>query len=121
MLAFQTLDLERRLTQIRTAAEISRTLGSILDPQELLQRVVDLIKERFDLYYVGVFQVDENRRFAQLVAVEQPDIISLQEVQAKQVKALQVAGYRTIAGPNANCVFFRFGNALLTKHRITKH
>jgi endonuclease/exonuclease/phosphatase family metal-dependent hydrolase len=60
-------------------------------------------------------------RFAQLVAVEQPDIISLQEVQAKQVKALQVAGYRTIAGPNANCVFFRFGNALLTKHRIIYH
>ncbi len=67
-LARQTVDLEKRLTQIRTAAEISRTLGSILDPQELLQKVVDLIKERFDLYYVGVFQVDENRRFAQLVA-----------------------------------------------------
>lgn len=67
-LASQTVDLERRLTQIRTAAEISRTLGTILDPQELLQRVADLIRERFDLYYVGVFQVDENRRFAQLVA-----------------------------------------------------
>lgn len=68
LLAMQTLDLERRLTQIRTAAEISRTLGTILDPQELLQRVADLIQQRFDLYYVGVFQVDENRRFAQLVA-----------------------------------------------------
>lgn len=68
MLAIQTLDLERRLTQIRTAAEISRTLGTILDPQELLQRVADLIQQRFGLYYVGVFQVDENRRFAQMVA-----------------------------------------------------
>jgi len=68
MLALQTQDLERRLIQIRTAAEISRTLGTILDPAELLQRVADLIQERFNLYYVGVFQVDENRRFAQLVA-----------------------------------------------------
>ena len=68
LLAMQTQDLERRLTQIRTAAEISRTLGTILDPQELLQRVADLIQQRFDLYYVGVFQVDENSRFAQLVA-----------------------------------------------------
>ncbi len=68
MLAVQTMDLERRLTQIRTAAEISRTLGTILDPQDLLQQVADLIQQRFNLYYVGVFQVDENRRFALLVA-----------------------------------------------------
>lgn len=67
-LAIQTTDLERRLTQIRAAAEISRTLGTILEPQDLMQRVVDLVKERFDLYYVGVFQVDDNRRFAELVA-----------------------------------------------------
>jgi endonuclease/exonuclease/phosphatase family metal-dependent hydrolase len=60
-------------------------------------------------------------RFAQLVAAEQPDIISLQEVQAKQIKALQIAGYRLITGPNANYAFFRFGNALLTKHRLIYH
>ena len=47
LLAMQTQDLERRLTQIRTAAEISRTLGTILDPQELLQRVADLIQARY--------------------------------------------------------------------------
>jgi endonuclease/exonuclease/phosphatase family metal-dependent hydrolase len=60
-------------------------------------------------------------RFAQLVAVEQPDIISLQEIQAKQVKTLQIAGYQAISGPNANYVCFRFGNALLTRHQIIYH
>ncbi|MGD2027765.1 MAG: GAF domain-containing protein [Anaerolineales bacterium] len=64
----QTNDLEKRLVQIRTAAEISRTLGTIRDPQDLLQQVVDLIQSRFGLYYVGVFLLDENRRFAILVA-----------------------------------------------------
>jgi GAF domain-containing protein len=64
----RSMDLQRRLVQIRTAAEISRSLGTILNPQELLQQVVDLIQTRFDLYYTGVFLVDDNRRFATLAA-----------------------------------------------------
>ena len=32
----------------------------------LLQKVADLIKERFDLYYVGIFLVDEAREYAVL-------------------------------------------------------
>ncbi len=50
-------DLERRTTQLRTAAEVSRAASSILDPDVLIQQVVDLIRERFDLYYVGLFLV----------------------------------------------------------------
>ncbi|HKJ28110.1 MAG TPA: GAF domain-containing protein, partial [Anaerolineales bacterium] len=61
-------DLERRLVQIRTAAEISRSLGTILDPKELLNTVADLIQTRFNLYYVGVFLIDEFSRYAILQA-----------------------------------------------------
>ncbi len=61
-------NLERRSRQIRTAAEISRAITGVLNPQALLQEVVDLIKERFGLYYAGVFLVDEQRRFAVLHA-----------------------------------------------------
>jgi GAF domain-containing protein len=68
LLALQTIDLERRVAQIRTAAEIASTMGAILDPEELMQNVADLIRERFDLYYVGIFTVDENRRYANLAA-----------------------------------------------------
>lgn len=52
-------DLERRALQLETAAEVSRAASSILDPDNLMQQVVDLVCERFGLYYVGLFLVDD--------------------------------------------------------------
>jgi len=51
--------LARRAMQLQTGAEISRAAGSIVDPKELMAKVVDLIRERFGLYYVGLFLVDQ--------------------------------------------------------------
>jgi GAF domain-containing protein len=62
----RTTKLERRETQIRTAAEISRAISAELDPNTIFQQVVDLMKERLDLYYVGVFMLDDSERFAVL-------------------------------------------------------
>jgi len=45
--------------RLQTAAEVSRTASSILDPDALTQQVVDLVQERLDLYYAGLFLVDE--------------------------------------------------------------
>jgi GAF domain-containing protein len=64
----RTLDIQRRLVQVRTAAEISRTISRIKNPDMIFQQVVELVKERFDLYYVGVFIVDPSRRYAVLRA-----------------------------------------------------
>ena len=64
----RTGDLERRLVQLRTAGEITNALGAVLDPQALLQQVVDLVQQRFELYYVGVFLVDERSENAVLRA-----------------------------------------------------
>ena len=64
----RTQALERRLAQIRNAAEITKTMGAILDPDELMNQVANLVKNRFDLYYVGIFTVDERRRYAELSA-----------------------------------------------------
>jgi PAS domain S-box-containing protein len=50
--------LGRRSRQLQTAAEVSRAVSSILDPDALLPQVVDLVRERFDLYYAGLFLVD---------------------------------------------------------------
>jgi PAS domain S-box-containing protein len=50
---------ERFTTRLETAAEISEQTGAILDPDELLQTVIPLIKERFGLYYVHVYTLDE--------------------------------------------------------------
>ena len=50
--------LKRRHNQLQTAAEVSRVATSILDPDKMVQRVVELSRERFDLYYAGLFLVD---------------------------------------------------------------
>lgn len=55
---------ESRAAKIQIAAEVSRVVSSILKPKELMQQIVELIRARFDLYYVGLFLVQEGRRFA---------------------------------------------------------
>jgi sensor domain CHASE-containing protein/GAF domain-containing protein len=57
-----------RLNQLRTVAEISQTVTSVLDPQALSQQVVDLVKDRFNLYYVGAFLLDDKGEYALLRA-----------------------------------------------------
>jgi len=61
-------DVQRRASRLLAAAEISRVTTSILTLDELLPQAVNLIRERFDLYYAGIFLVDENRRWAILRA-----------------------------------------------------
>jgi GAF domain-containing protein len=64
----RTDELRRRLNQIRTAAEISRSISSELKVETLLNQVVNLIKDRFQLYYVGVFLLDARGEYAVLQA-----------------------------------------------------
>jgi GAF domain-containing protein/HAMP domain-containing protein len=66
--ADRTRDLERRAVQLETAAEVGRAAASILDLDSLLFRVVDLVRERFGLYYTGLFLVDDSGDFAMLEA-----------------------------------------------------
>jgi GAF domain-containing protein len=57
--AERTSDLQRRTRQIEAASEVSHVATSILDSNELMQKVVEMIRKSFDLYYVGLFLVDE--------------------------------------------------------------
>jgi len=50
--------VENHALQLQTAAEISRATSEILEVDELLTRSVNLIRDRFDLYYVGLFLVE---------------------------------------------------------------
>ncbi|GAB4488543.1 MAG: hypothetical protein Fur0016_14380 [Anaerolineales bacterium] len=52
--------LERRSQLLKVAARVSRAASAILDPAELSQQVVDLVQQRFGLYYVGLFLLDES-------------------------------------------------------------
>lgn len=55
--ALLTQQIKRRALQIQTAAEVSGAASGILDPDQLIQQVVDLVQERFELRYVGLFLV----------------------------------------------------------------
>jgi GAF domain-containing protein/HAMP domain-containing protein len=62
----RTADLEQRSAYLQASAEVSRAAASILDPDVLIRQVVELIRERFSLYYAGLFLVDEARTWAVL-------------------------------------------------------
>ncbi|MBN1976853.1 MAG: GAF domain-containing protein [Anaerolineae bacterium] len=60
--------LERRSARLQTAAEVSTAASSILDLDDLIRRVVELARERFGLYYAGLFLVDRDGKWAVLRA-----------------------------------------------------
>ncbi len=57
-----------RTQGLEAVAEVARATTSVLDPNRLLPEMVNLVKERFGFYYVGLFLVDEARRYAVLRA-----------------------------------------------------
>ena len=66
--ADRTREMERRSSYQEASAEVGRAASSILDTDRLIRQVVDLIRERFGLYYVGLFLVDEAGEWAVLQA-----------------------------------------------------
>jgi GAF domain-containing protein len=61
-------DLDRRLLQIRTVAEITSKVQGVLDQEQLIIQMVNLVRDRFGLYYVGVFLLDPRQEYAVLRA-----------------------------------------------------
>ena len=66
--AERTQALERRTIQLQAAAEVGRTVTAVLETERLAQQVVELARRRFELYYVGLFLVDEAGEGATLQA-----------------------------------------------------
>jgi PAS domain S-box-containing protein len=61
-------DISYRSTQLQTIAEISKSISTFLDLDGLTNQAVHVIRDRFDLYYVGLFLVDEAHEYAVLRA-----------------------------------------------------
>jgi PAS domain S-box-containing protein len=52
--------IARRAAELQTVARVSTTTSTVLNPDELLQTVVDLTKERFDLYHAHIYLADDS-------------------------------------------------------------
>ncbi|NPA06890.1 MAG: GAF domain-containing protein [Chloroflexi bacterium] len=58
----------RRAQQLELASQIARDISSTLNLQELLERAVNLIRERFGYYHAAIFLLDERGEYAEIRA-----------------------------------------------------
>jgi GAF domain-containing protein/methyl-accepting chemotaxis protein len=60
--------LQTRADQFEAIAQLARTITSIQDPETLLPRITKLVSQQFGFYHVGLFLLDESRKYAVLSA-----------------------------------------------------
>jgi GAF domain-containing protein len=53
---------------LQATAEVAQITATEFDLSRLLNKAVELIRERFDIYHAQVFLIDETREFANLIA-----------------------------------------------------
>jgi GAF domain-containing protein/HAMP domain-containing protein len=70
--ADRTQDLQDQTLRLRISAEIARDAASSHSLDQLLDRAVILIQERFGLYHTGIFLLDNNHEYAVLAASPTP-------------------------------------------------
>jgi GAF domain-containing protein len=80
-------EINRRAAQLQAAAEIARVATGLLDTETLLGRAARLIQDRFGLYHVGVFLLDESGRTA-----------VLQQAAGEMADEIQARGHRVQVG-----------------------
>lgn len=66
--AERTNELEVRSRYLQASAEVGQAASMTLETDQLIQQTVELVRERFELYYVGLFLVDERSEWAVLRA-----------------------------------------------------
>lgn len=64
----RTEELETRASQLRSSANISRTIAEMQNISELMETATRLASERFGYYHVGLYLLDERKRSAFLQA-----------------------------------------------------
>lgn len=62
------LDLAKRALELATVAKVGTAATTILEPEELLQSVVDLTKSDFDLYHAHIYLLNESGDALELAA-----------------------------------------------------
>jgi GAF domain-containing protein/HAMP domain-containing protein len=64
----QAGEVERRSSYLTAAAELGQAASSNLETDKLIQQVIDIIQKQFSLYYVGLFLLSEDGKWAELRA-----------------------------------------------------
>ncbi len=59
---------QRRVMHLEAGAQVAQELGSIFDPDQLLERAAFLISRSFGFYHTGIFLIDETEEWAILRA-----------------------------------------------------
>lgn len=67
-LAQRTQELERRANYLEATATVAHDVASELDPDLLLDRIVNLVTKQFDFYHTGLFLIEAGREYATLRA-----------------------------------------------------
>jgi GAF domain-containing protein len=84
--------------QLQTAAEVAAAATGVLNLEEVVEASVNLIKERFGLYYVGLFLVDYDKKEAVLVSGTD----EAGRLQVQENRRLRVGGQSLIGGATAD-------------------
>lgn len=58
--------VNERTEQLKATLEVSHVASTILDPDELINKVVNLITDRFGYYYSAIFLIDDSGQWAVL-------------------------------------------------------
>ncbi|MBT3322225.1 MAG: GAF domain-containing protein [Anaerolineae bacterium] len=59
-------EIETRTEHIKASSEVGRAVSSILDPEELIEKIVSLITERLGYYYAAIFIISPDGSWAEL-------------------------------------------------------
>lgn len=68
----RTRQLEKKTAQLQAAAQVAREAAAIRQVDELLNRVVHLISERFGFYHAGIFIADQAGQYVVLQTTSSP-------------------------------------------------
>ncbi len=61
-------EVDKRINQLKTTAQVAQEANLIRDLDQLLSRTANLISERFGFYHVGIFLLDARGEYAELKA-----------------------------------------------------
>jgi GAF domain-containing protein/HAMP domain-containing protein len=107
--------IEKRARKLETIAEISRSISTEKDQEKLLRLITQAVSESFGFYHVGVFLLDENKKFAVLRAANSPGgQVMLRRQHKLEVGQTGIVGNVTFSGKprvaletDEDSVFFR--------------